>query len=110
MERARSEPLPDIGIGCVPLLDACDLFLGTSSGFGTMATFSRVPYLITSIEEMFAPYAGIPVGAERYPFAHEQQRLVWRQEDALLLRRHFEQVYGASARRSANDRVTRTTG
>ena len=92
------------------LLDACDLFLGTSSGFGTMATFSRVPYLITSIEEMFAPYAGIPVGAERYPFAHEQQRLVWRQEDALLLRRHFEQVYGASARPSANDRVTRTTG
>jgi hypothetical protein len=69
-----------------------------------------VPYLITSIEEMFAPYAGICVGAERYPFAHEQQRLVWRQEDALLLRHHFEQVYSAGGRRFANGRVTRTTG
>jgi hypothetical protein len=85
------------------LLDACDLFLGTSSGFATMATFSHVPYVITGIEEMFAPYGGVAVGAMRYPFAREHQTLVWRQEDAGLLRHHFEQVYGARSRRRASE-------
>lgn len=77
------------------LLDGCDLFLGTSSGFAAMATFSRVPYLITGMEEHFAPYAGIPVGAERYPFGSQNQILVWRREDASLLRHHLERAYEA---------------
>ena len=90
-----------LGLGLaheLALMDACDFFMGTSSGFATMATFSRVPYLITNIEQTFARNAGVLVGAEAYPFAKEHQRLVWRQEDADLLHHHFEQVYTTARR------------
>jgi hypothetical protein len=89
------------------LLDACDLFMGTSSGFATMATFSRTPYLITSIEPGFAPFAGVSVGAERYLFAQQHQRLLWHQEDRGVLAQHFELVYAAGRRRDHRDGTAR---
>jgi hypothetical protein len=75
------------------LLRSADLFMGTSSGFSTMATFTDVPYVITNFEHLFAPLAGVEVNAPRYPFAHEHQRLVWMKEDAALLMNYFESVY-----------------
>jgi hypothetical protein len=80
------------------LLAASDLFMGTSSGFATMATFSNVAYVITHIEPFFAGYAGVAVDAERYPFAGANQHLVWQREDARLLLHYFQRVHDAPRR------------
>lgn len=79
------------------LLCSADLFMGTSSGFATMATFTDVPYVITNIEHHFAVYVGVEFNAPRYPFASEHQHLVWQQENAELLMRYFETLYHGSA-------------
>ncbi|HVS26496.1 MAG TPA: hypothetical protein VHE58_04265 [Burkholderiales bacterium] len=75
------------------LLRSADLFMGASSGFSTMATFTDVPYVITNYEHLFASVAGVEVNAPRYPFATEHQHLVWLKEDAALLMKYFEAVY-----------------
>jgi hypothetical protein len=72
------------------LLQRSDLFMGTSSGFATMATFAGVPYVITKIEPMFAAPAGVPVGARHYRFAAENQVLYWETETREVLRELFE--------------------
>jgi hypothetical protein len=77
------------------LLVASSLFMGTSSGFATMATFTGIPYVITHIEPFFASYAEVVPNAERYPFARANQYLVWQREDARLLLHYFERVYDA---------------
>jgi hypothetical protein len=74
------------------LLRHAHLFMGSSSGFATMATFTDVPYVITNIEHFFAAWAGVPPNVPRYPFAHANQHLVWQQEDAALLLDYFESV------------------
>jgi hypothetical protein len=74
------------------LLERSDLFMGTSSGFGTMATFCGVPYVITNIEHLFASYAGIEVGARHYPFAGEHQLLYWQTETRELLLQRYEEL------------------
>jgi hypothetical protein len=74
------------------LLAHADMFLGTSSGFATFATFSDIPYVVLNIEEHFAGHAGIEAGDERYPFAREGQILTWEQEDAEALRHLFERI------------------
>jgi hypothetical protein len=79
------------------LLCSADLFMGASSGFSTMATFTDVPYVITNIEHHFASFAGVEVNAPRYPFGSEHQHLVWRQEDAGLLMRYFKAAYHNAA-------------
>ncbi len=75
------------------MLRHADLFMGTSSGFATMATFTNVPYVITNIEHYFASWAGVEAGASRYPFGLPNQHLVWRKEDASLLLEYFTSVY-----------------
>lgn len=82
------------------LLTESNLFMGTSSGFATMATFTDVPYLITNVEHLFAWWAGVEVEAPRYPFALPHQHLTWQQEDGATLMSLFESVYGALARRA----------
>jgi hypothetical protein len=75
------------------LVDRADLFMGSSSGFATMATFcNNIPYVITNIEHRFAPYAGVPIGARHYPFGGERQVLSWETETRKLLLDLFEQV------------------
>lgn len=82
------------------LLKHSDLFIGASSGFATMATFTEIPYVITDIEAYFAPYVGIRVGAEHYPFGHSHQYLVWEKESAAMLLGYFEAIF-QDARRGA---------
>ena len=79
------------------LLAEGDLFMGTSSGFATMATFTRVPYVITNIEHLFAHWAGVEVHAPRYPFGLAHQHLTWTAEDAATLMTYFDAVYNATA-------------
>jgi hypothetical protein len=83
------------------LLAEADVFMGTSSGFATMATFTSVPYVITNIEPLFALWAGVEAGAPRYPFAMPNQHLVWKQEDREQLLASLESVYDAVSARSA---------
>jgi hypothetical protein len=79
------------------LLRHANLFMGASSGFATMATFTDIPYVITDIEQAFAAWAGVKAGAERYPFAHAQQHLMWEKESAGLLLGCLESIYEASS-------------
>lgn len=71
------------------MLTISDLFIGTSSGFATMATFTDTPYLICDIEHFFAPFAGVEVGAPHYPFGHKDQILLWGRETSDLLLAHL---------------------
>lgn len=71
------------------LMAKSDMFMGTSSGFATMATFTDIPYLICNVENYFAGAAEVKVG-DPYPFAIEGQTLLWHEEDADLLFAYLE--------------------
>ncbi|HKQ26535.1 MAG TPA: hypothetical protein VJT81_18970 [Burkholderiales bacterium] len=75
------------------LLHRSDLFMGSSSGFAAMATFSNKPYLITNIQHLFSRYIEIPVGARHYPFGNENQILYWERENQDLLWEFFEELH-----------------
>lgn len=75
------------------LLHQSDLFMGTSSGFATAATFTTVPYIITNMEPRFSRFNGVPVGTPRYPFGLDNQRVSWEAETADLLMDLFEMTY-----------------
>jgi hypothetical protein len=83
------------------LLRHGQLFMGASSGFATMATFTDVPYLITDMEHVFAHAAGIDVSAAHYPFGRDDQHLLWQKEDATILLDFFESLYDRAAFKAA---------
>lgn len=88
------------------LLHACDLFMGTSSGFAAAATFSETPYIITNMEPRFSGFSGVPVGVDRYPFGDEHQTIHWEKETAEFLTDRFAHVYAATRNRHRSiDRV-----
>lgn len=91
------------------LLCSSNMFLGTSSGFATMATFSDIPYLICDIEHFFAPFSGVNAYDESYPFADPGQVLLWEKEAPDLLLAHLERVYEPWARRKRPKRSQRPT-
>ena len=64
-------------------------FMGSSSGFATMATFSGVPYFICNIQNLAAPHWEIKVGDDHYPFATSQQFLYWNRETSEVLYEYF---------------------
>ena len=74
------------------LLAHADLFMGSSSGYATMATFCGVPYVISHIEEKFSQSIEVPVGQEHFLFARHDQRLYWEKEDSASLERLYEQM------------------
>jgi len=83
-----------IGLGHeLALLHRADLFMGSSSGFATMATFCKKPYLITNIQHLFSQYIDVPVGGRRYPFADENQILYWEKENQDVLLELFEELH-----------------
>jgi hypothetical protein len=83
-----------LGLGHeLALLHRADLFMGTSSGFATMATFCNIPYVITKIQHLFSAYIDLPVGARRYQFGGENQILYWETEDEEVLSGFFEEVH-----------------
>jgi len=65
------------------------LFMGSSSGFSALATFSSVPYLIANYEAEMAKYVGLKVGDARYPFAERNQRILWGTETCAELYTRF---------------------
>ncbi len=82
------------------LVHRADLFMGTSSGFAVMATFSNIPYVITKIERLFAQYADVAAGDRHFRFGNENQMLYWETETRELLLDSFEEVHERVRRRS----------
>jgi hypothetical protein len=90
------------------LLHQSDLFMGTSSGFSAVATFSSVPYIITHIEHRVAPFFELEVGDPAYPFALPHQTLSWEVESPELLLHLFEESYAALRARKESERIPHT--
>jgi hypothetical protein len=74
------------------LIKIADLFVGTSSGFATFATFSDIAYGIVNIEHSFAPFAGVRPNDRHFPIARPNQVLTWRAETTESLLALFEQL------------------
>ena len=83
------------------LLFQSNLFMGSSSGFAAAATFSTIPYVISSMEPRFSEFNEIPVGEPRYPFGLDDQWIHWEQESTEWLMEKFEQCYDSI--KSRND-------
>ena len=62
-----------------------DLFIGSSSGFAAFANFSPIPYFITKMNPGACHAYEIAEGAEKLPFATENQKLIYSQETSQLL-------------------------
>ena len=79
------------------LMRIADLFMGSSSGFATFATFTDIPYGIVNFEHRFAPHGGMSVGDRHYPFAHPNQVITWEPETTEQLLALFEELWSARA-------------
>jgi hypothetical protein len=75
------------------LLKIADLFMGTSSGFATFATFTDIAYAIVNVEHSFAGPAEIRLDDRHFPFAKANQILTWRRETTEELLSLFDEVY-----------------
>ena len=75
------------------LLKIADLFMGTSSGFATFATFSGGAYAVVNVEHNFAPHAEVKPYDRHYPFAGTNQVLTWQRETTEELLSLFEELY-----------------
>jgi hypothetical protein len=75
------------------LLKIADVFMGTSSGFATFATFTDIAYAIVNVEHSFARPAEVRPGDRHFPFAKANQLLTWRQESTEELLVLFEEIY-----------------
>jgi len=71
-----------------------DLFIGTSSGFAALANFSLLPYFITKMNIGSCNAYAIPDGAEKLPFAKDNQKLIYAQETSQLLMNLLETGLG----------------
>jgi hypothetical protein len=88
------------------LVHKTDLFMGTSSGFSTAATFSETPYVITNMEKQVSSLTGVPVGSDRYPFGLKYQWIHWEREIEEVLLARFEDIYRSTrGRQRADDRT-----
>jgi hypothetical protein len=90
------------------LFKLADLFMGTSSGFATFATFGGIPYVITNVARNFAHDAEVQPNDRHYPFAKPNQILTWHQETADELLLLFNELYSGvgSPRAIMHDRMT----
>jgi hypothetical protein len=79
------------------LMKIARLFIGSSSGFATFATFTDIAYAIIGCEHRFAAPAGITPGDRHYPFARGNQILVWHRETTEELLALFAELYADPA-------------
>ena len=78
------------------LLKIADLFMGTSSGFATFATFTDIAYAIVNVEHSFAGPAEVRINDRHFPFAKPNQILTWRRETSDELLSLFDEVYAGT--------------
>jgi hypothetical protein len=89
------------------LMKIADLFMGSSSGFATFATFTDIPYAILNFEHRFAPHGGMTVGDRHYPFARADQVITWERETTGQLLALFDELRGGAG---AAGKVAGTSG
>jgi hypothetical protein len=87
------------------LIQLSNLFMGHGSGFAGMAWFSEVPYVITSMQKEGCSWVGYDSNIERFPFANDNQRIVFQTESVPLLNQHFETFY-QEWKKGINSRTT----
>ena len=88
------------------LLHHADMFMGSSSGFSAVATFSDVPYVIVNVEHDFSRYCEVSIGEPRYPFALDNQTIYWEQETATDLADYFDRAYRKLQKPAGSDAVS----
>ena len=74
------------------LLKIADLFMGTSSGFATFATFTDIAYAIVNVEHSFAGPAEVRLNDRHFPFAKANQVLTWQTETGEELLSLFDEA------------------
>lgn len=89
------------------LLKIAAVFMGTSSGFATFATFTDIAYAIVNVEHSFARPAEVRLGDRHFPFAKANQLLTWRQETTEELLTLFEEIYSSAFSGRAFESPTR---
>ena len=55
------------------ILNYSDGFIGTSSGYSTFVTFTKIPYIILNMEKPFASLAGLDPQKNAFPFSKSKQ-------------------------------------
>lgn len=75
------------------LMTTASLFMGSSSGFATFATFTDIPYAIVNFEHRFAAHGGMTPGDRHYPFARANQIITWDRETTEELLALFEELF-----------------
>lgn len=75
------------------LIEVCDFFMGSCSGFAMMATLCDTPYVITKIMENTRSVFGITPDKNRLSFAGEDQLLVHEEESVQTLFSHFGRMH-----------------
>ena len=66
-------------------------FIGTSSGYSAVATFSNSPYQILNFEHKSSKYIGVKVGND-YPFATKNQNLNWNYDTLTNIKKSFIKI------------------
>jgi hypothetical protein len=88
------------------LMKIAALFMGSSSGFATFATFTDIPYAILNFEHRFAPHGAMTAGDRHYPFAHANQVITWQPETCTELLALFEELLAPVDAAAAPARTT----
>lgn len=92
----------------ISLLLRSDFYLGSSSGFAQLANFSDTPYTIVKMNQRACDAYAIPFGAERLPFASQNQKLAYGDETAELLLSFLEEhLHHIKPRASSHGKVIR---
>ncbi|MEI6033586.1 MAG: tetratricopeptide repeat protein [Verrucomicrobiae bacterium] len=86
----------------ISLLLRSDFFIGSSSGFAQLANFSDVPYAIVKMNQRACDAYDIPFGADRLPFASENQKLLYGDETPEMLMAALEEGISAREKREGN--------
>ena len=86
------------------LMKIADLFVGTSSGFATFATFTDIAYGIINIEHYFAAFAGVRPNDRHFPIAAARQVLTWQPETTESLLALFAELCPTPHAQSAETR------
>lgn len=96
--------LKEFGFGLseeLKFISQADLFMGANSGPAMVATLSSVPYVIfinNTNKQYTSELCDVDVGAEKYKFAQNNQRLCWEDPSSENLKHQFMISY-----RDAND-------
>lgn len=74
------------------LINNCDAFMGSFSGFAEMAAFSKTPYAVFNPDERSYKNWGLPYGSVRHHFSNEKQIIVEGKETVQKIEEAFNKI------------------